>query len=228
MNNNFINKAIIFGVGAAVGSALTYLYLKRQQPIEYTYDSSENLTEEPKQESVSNADWWSDEDDIEEGTAVDYNNYDEDEYEELSYDPYNDIYVHISNGVRKVVSEEEYFEILNRLENKYDEEMDDYHDSIQDLGYTEEVATEMKRPYVIPPKEFRENGYAIVTLTMYTDGLVANEQNKLVRNVDEIIGEESLTHFGEYEEDSVFVRNDNKKIDYEILKDYRTYEESKE
>lgn len=30
-------------------------------------------------------------------------------------------------------------------------------------------------------------------------------------------------HFGEYEEDAVFVRNDAKKCDYEILKDLRRF-----
>ena len=42
---------------------------------------------------------------------------------------------------------------------------------------------------------------------------------------EESVGKESLTHFGEYEDDSVFVRNDNLKADYEILADKRTYAE---
>ena len=41
----------------------------------------------------------------------------------------------------------------------------------------------------------------------------------------ETIGKDSLTHFGEYEDDSVFVRNDRLKADYEILMDQRTYAE---
>ena len=40
---------------------------------------------------------------------------------------------------------------------------------------------------------------------------------------DDVVGMESLTHFGEYEDDSVFVRNDRLKCDYEILMDERTY-----
>lgn len=44
-----------------------------------------------------------------------------------------------------------------------------------------------------------------------------------VDDVEEIVGEESLTHFGEYEDDSVFVRNDRLKCDYEILLDQRNY-----
>ena len=36
---------------------------------------------------------------------------------------------------------------------------------------------------------------------------------------------DALDHFGEYEEDAVFARNDAKRCDYEILKDERTYAE---
>ena len=41
--------------------------------------------------------------------------------------------------------------------------------------------------------------------------------------MEEMVGFESLNHFGEYEDDSVFVRNDAKKCDYEILLDQKLY-----
>jgi hypothetical protein len=41
--------------------------------------------------------------------------------------------------------------------------------------------------------------------------------------VDDVVGFESLNRFGEYEDDSVFVRNDRLKCDYEILLDRRKY-----
>lgn len=81
------------------------------------------------------------------------------------------------------------------------------------------------RPYVITPEEFGDSDYAIISLTYYTDGTVTNEKNKIVANVDELIGLDSLNHFGEYEDDSVFVRNDALQIDFEILKDWRDYSE---
>lgn len=81
------------------------------------------------------------------------------------------------------------------------------------------------RPYVITPEEFGDSDYAIISLTYYTDGTVTNEKNKIVANVDELIGLDSLDHFGEYEDDSVFVRNDALQIDFEILKDWRDYSE---
>lgn len=44
--------------------------------------------------------------------------------------------------------------------------------------------------------------------------------------MEEIVGD-GLEHFGEYEEDSVFMRNDAKRCDYEILRDLRTFAEFK-
>lgn len=82
-----------------------------------------------------------------------------------------------------------------------------------------------KAPYVISPDEFGElDDYNRISLTYYSDGTLEDEERDIVSDVDDLIGEESLTHFGEYEDDSVFVRNEYLKTDFEILKDYRAYE----
>lgn len=80
-------------------------------------------------------------------------------------------------------------------------------------------------PYVISPEDFNElDGYTPVSLTYFADGVLADEHGVIVDDVEEIIGD-GLNHFGEWEDDSVFVRNDAKRCDYEILRDERTYEE---
>lgn len=87
----------------------------------------------------------------------------------------------------------------------------------------------MDVPYVISPEEFGENpDYEQVSLVYYADGILADEVNEVIEDddVEDIVGSGSLTHFGEYEDDSVFVRNDNMKTDYEILLDVRTYADS--
>lgn len=90
----------------------------------------------------------------------------------------------------------------------------------------EEVKNNMDEPYVITPDEFDENGYDVVTLFYYADGVLATaDGNEVIDNVNELVGEDSLTHFGEYEEDSVFVRNDIMETDFEILKDCRRFSE---
>ena len=81
-------------------------------------------------------------------------------------------------------------------------------------------------PYVIRPDEFDTEDYDIITLRYYNDDVVTMANTGRVLTEDEIeecVGLDSLTHFGEYEEDSVFVRNDNLKIDYEILRDEDDY-----
>lgn len=89
---------------------------------------------------------------------------------------------------------------------------------------TEDDTSEMtKEPYVISPDDFDEIGYDVVSLTYYSDGVLANTDGDVVDDVDELIGNDSLSHFGEYEEDSVFVRNDLLKTDFEILKDPCSY-----
>ena len=82
----------------------------------------------------------------------------------------------------------------------------------------EEEECDMNEPYVIPPDEFDENGYETLSLYYYEDGVVATTRDEVIDNVDELIGEDSLTHFGEYEDDSVFVRNDAMRTDFEILR----------
>ena len=80
------------------------------------------------------------------------------------------------------------------------------------------------KPYVISPDEFGEfEDYERISLSYYADQILADEDDEKVEDVDNVVGLESLTHFGEFEDDSVFVRNDRLKCDYEILLDQRTY-----
>lgn len=88
----------------------------------------------------------------------------------------------------------------------------------------EEQETMEIKPYVISPEEFGEfEDYERISLSYYADQILADEDDEKVDDVDNVVGLESLTHFGEFEDDSVFVRNDRLKCDYEILLDQRTY-----
>ena len=86
---------------------------------------------------------------------------------------------------------------------------------------------EDERPYVISPDEFGEkDGYENVTLTYYADGVLTDYFDNVISNIDEVVGFDSLDHFGEYEDDVVFVRNEKMETDYEILRDLRDFNES--
>ncbi|MBO5906185.1 MAG: hypothetical protein J6Q84_07195 [Kiritimatiellae bacterium] len=84
-------------------------------------------------------------------------------------------------------------------------------------------------PYVISPEEFGENDdYEIETFTHYADGVLVDESDERVDDIDGTVGEDYAEHFGEYEADSVFIRNDATKHDYEILYDSRNYNSDEE
>ena len=95
------------------------------------------------------------------------------------------------------------------------------------LGYTEEKKpAPVQEPHIISPEEFGDQDeYDEISLTYYADGTVTDDNDRAMSEdeVEETIGKESLTHFGEYEDDSVFVRNDRLKADYEVLMDQRSY-----
>lgn len=111
-------------------------------------------------------------------------------------------------------------------------EKDAYKSIVKESGYATETEKKedkhMEKPYVISPSEFGDSDYAILTLTYFLDGTVLNERDKILKNVDEMIGEDFANHFGDYPEDpdTVYVRNDKLEIDFEILKDYREYSET--
>lgn len=77
------------------------------------------------------------------------------------------------------------------------------------------------KPYVIPPQLLGdEEDYDVVTLNYYQDGVLTYDTGEVIEDADDIVGEESLGSFGEYEDDSVCVRNDKYKTYYEILLHY--------
>lgn len=105
--------------------------------------------------------------------------------------------------------------------------VDEYAKFVKDLGYTDEekgVENMHKRPYILSPDEFGElANYDTESLTYYADGVLTDESNNPIEDVGAIIVEDFADHFGEYEDDSVFVRNDDRKTDYEILRDERNF-----
>lgn len=90
----------------------------------------------------------------------------------------------------------------------------------------EKEIEDVEKPYVIPPEEFGiYDDYDTISLTYYSDGAVADDDDEIMEkdDVDAAIGLDALNHFGEFDDDSVFVRNDKRKVDYEILLDNRAY-----
>ena len=116
----------------------------------------------------------------------------------------------------------------------------DYASMLHDLNYNnyarkneekkeESESMDIDRPYVISPEEFDEfNDYETISLVYYADEVLTDEMGDPIDDIDALVGLDSLNHFGEYEDDSVFVRNDKLKCDYEILLDPRNYSDIEE
>lgn len=115
---------------------------------------------------------------------------------------------------------------LKKFEEKPD--ISTYAEILKNEGYvSEETKMAENKPYVISPDEFGEfEDYDTISLTYYADQVLVDDGGDKIEDVDDVVGMESLAHFGEYEDDSVFVRNDRLRCDYEILMDERTYSEA--
>lgn len=93
---------------------------------------------------------------------------------------------------------------------------------------TEEKDEDMSdTPYVISPDEFGESdNYTQISLTYYSkDDILADDEDEIIEDVEDTVGNDFVDHFGEYEDDSVFIRNDRLRCDYEICRDNRSYYE---
>lgn len=79
-------------------------------------------------------------------------------------------------------------------------------------------------PQVIKPDDYGvKEDYDQIDLTLYADGILADDQDMIV---DKGVVGDALDHMGEYDDDVVHVRDDERKRYYEILADERSYEDA--
>lgn len=72
-----------------------------------------------------------------------------------------------------------------------------------------------------------DEAYDTVTFTLFSDGVLVNEQKKIVFDYENNVGREAVERFNEREVNgAVYVRNHKHQMDYEILRDLRSYEEA--
>ena len=212
MNRKIINL-IIFTVGAAIGSAVTWKIVKdryekiAQEEIKSVKEVFSDRFNSSNDEASSEE---SDEEMSEEDSISDYRKICWDDLEDL--DP-------------SELEEEEYqADYAGAVVSKYEDIANIYKEG----GADNMPTSESREPYVIEPIEFGElDGYKTFELTYYEDGILEDEDYEIVRNPEEILGPDALGSFGEYEDDSVFVRNERLRADFQILKDYRTYDEAR-
>jgi hypothetical protein len=109
----------------------------------------------------------------------------------------------------------------------------DFVEKLRESGYNDSAANyekqylkePMDQPYVITHDEFGEfSDYETIELRLYADGTLTDGEDEPVDDdITDMIGEDFASHFGEYEDDAVYIRNDERMVDYEILRDERNY-----
>ena len=93
------------------------------------------------------------------------------------------------------------------------------------------IDSRVDKPYVITAESFTDEhpDFEKLSLAYYDDDdTLADEQEEVITDVYELIGDEALTRFGDGSEDPdiVFVRNERLGVDYEIARLFRSYAEA--
>lgn len=200
-----LNKVIIFAAGAVIGSLVAWKLTKTKY--EKIMIEEEQSLREYYNKKVK----------VIEDTATDL----------------HDSYQRREDALRKKLEEEtekepEIVQGTNEVDNKvffdrYTEILNSYTSSPEEPHLDNGTND---KPYVVSPDEFGEaDGYDIITLNYYADGVVADDWNDPIEDIGATIGEDFASHYGEYEEDVVYVRNDRLKVEYEILRSNLRYED---
>lgn len=94
-----------------------------------------------------------------------------------------------------------------------------YEDIIDEQSYDYPMEDDEEEISIIPPDEFGDAfGYDTVSLYYYADqDILTDDNDEIIEDVVGTVGRDFASHFGEYEDDSVHVRNNRRNTDYEIL-----------
>lgn len=195
-----LNRVIIFAAGAVIGSLVAWKLTKT------------------KYEKIM----------IEEEQSLrEYYNKKTKVYEDSAntlHDYYNDRLKEIDEKEKKMEEDKktEESKIVNDLRERYAEVLKDHKYSIDEPCYD----GGQDRPYVVTPEEFgNADEYDIISLNYYADGIVSDDWGNKTEDLEATIGEDFASHYGEYEEDAVYIRNDRLKVEYEVLKSLSKYSE---
>ena len=126
-------------------------------------------------------------------------------------------------------SEEEDPEVLESKMNYKKPPLKDYVKMVETYGYKpkthmEEVEEELANgeqgdediyePFIIRPEEYGElHAYETLSLNYYADGVLTDDLDNPIEDVESLVPADFADHFGEYDDNAVFVRNDNLECD---------------
>lgn len=218
MNRDTLCKFFLFTAGAVIGSVVTWKLVKTKyeqiaqeeiDSVKEEYASLMKLMRDKLKNSAVHPD---------ESTETDENaddNYPDDDDRDLT--PHEQEMVEYYKLTSKYRSNDN--EKVSEENNKNNEEGGNGDED--DLGFPY-----INGPYVISAEDFNSSppGYNAQPLDYFADGVLADGWG-VVLDIEETIGEDSLEHFGDDQDDILYVRNERNEIDYEVTRDPRTYDE---
>ena len=204
--NNKVFGTILFTAGAIIGSLVTWKVVKTKYE-DLAQEEIDSVKEEYTRLMVSMKKKLND------GvTYKDDNN--EDDRSEKDTDNIDDSIMTNYNEIIKSYRSSDGEE--NTQNEKEGEEKEEDNDGV----------SYMEAPYVISPDDFGSvPGYNVEPLDYFADGILADGWG-VELDIAETIGEDAINHFGDYDDDVVYVRNEQTKLEYEVTRDPRTYAEA--
>lgn len=202
-----MNKVLMFALGAAVGSLITWKLLEKKY---------KDLADEEIESVVER-----------------FKNREKEESNMLRDSEENTVWKDNSDSNVSDVSneeKEEYDDIVKQLEYDYSYDYSDDPDititKMDDGSIWMGPTPDRIEPYVINPDEFGDNdNYSTKTWMYYADFTVTDEEGEIVSDAQNHIGD-ALTDLIQSGDNSIYVRNDNNKCDYEIIKSDMRYSDA--
>lgn len=200
--NNYAKSLFSFCAGVAIGAGVTYIFVKdkferkTEEEVEFVRKSFlNNAQEKAKQNSFMKEEIGKD--------ILTFEKVDESLIPKSTIDS-----VPESTILNDIFTQE----IVDQIE-----EIEQSGLHLTEIGATDHPDDE-DEPVIIDPDLFGEDDdYDKVTLYYYSDKVLAYEDESIVKNVDDLIGNDNLAELDDYG-DSLYIKNPSTKTYYEVLK----------
>lgn len=193
-------KALYFVFGGAVGAVATWIFTKKYyekiatEEIESVKEYYKEKKEKTEEEKV---------DKVSEDAV-------------LAYDPKEEGSVGIP--------ERPSVETMRRYESLAETYKSRIPEEEQKSNFDKKEAIAVSKPYVIMPEEVGDLDHMTSTLYYFQDGVLTDDEMNPLEDPEDLIGDIKVEdHFGEFEDDVVYVRNEDMETDFEICADERKF-----
>lgn len=213
-----VKVAIAFIFGAGAGAGATYAFMRKRcldevnEAREYYKQCLNNIGEqiEEQEQEIFNEINPNHEDYIEE--AKQFNVMEKPDLSELA-GQYSSLSDHYKNASTQADGDYVDYSSMNGVP---EDEMPQ--EQMLDDGPIDDI-------YIIAPEEYGENeDYDQISMTWFEDKILIDDMTKeIIEDPEEFFPFEFLGAFGQYEDDSVHIRNEKLKADFEVLKDNRKW-----